>query len=80
MKSWVIKTVVGADHRVEVTVPDDVPTGSVEMVIVVQPLTAAATTVGGLGWTREQADETRARLKSFEEDWNAPGMEAYDAL
>jgi len=27
-----------------------------------------------------QAAETRARLKSFEEDWNAPGMEGYDAL
>jgi hypothetical protein len=26
----------------------------------------------------EQARETRYRLKLFEEDWNAPGMEAYD--
>jgi len=26
----------------------------------------------------EQARETRNRLKLFEEDWNAPGMEAYD--
>lgn len=26
-----------------------------------------------------QAFETRARLATFEEDWNAPGMEVYDA-
>lgn len=33
-----------------------------------------------LGWTEAEALETRMRLKSFEEDWNAPGMEAYDRL
>jgi hypothetical protein len=41
----------------------------------------AATTrrrVADLGWTREEAALTRARLLAFEEDWNAPGMDAYD--
>ena len=33
-----------------------------------------------LGWSREQALETRMRLRTFEEDWNAPGMEGYDEL
>lgn len=33
-----------------------------------------------LGWSREQALETRLRLRTFEEDWNAPGMESYDEL
>jgi len=33
-----------------------------------------------LGWTREQAIETRLRLRGFEEDWDAPGMEIYDEL
>lgn len=33
-----------------------------------------------LGWTPEQVMEARSRLLSFEEDWNAPGMEIYDAL
>lgn len=32
------------------------------------------------GLTREQAINLRARLKAFEDDWNAPGMEAYDKL
>ena len=33
-----------------------------------------------IGWSREEALETRARLATFEEDWNAPGMKAYDEL
>lgn len=32
------------------------------------------------GLTREQAVNLRARLKTFEDDWNARGMEAYDEL
>lgn len=33
-----------------------------------------------LGWTPTQVIEARSRLLSFEEDWNAPGMELYDDL
>lgn len=33
-----------------------------------------------LGWSEEEASEVRASLQSFEEDWNAPGMDAYDEL
>jgi hypothetical protein len=33
-----------------------------------------------LGWSREEALETRLMLRTFEEDWSAPGMEAYDEL
>ena len=33
-----------------------------------------------LGWTEEEARDARMRLASFEEDWNAPGMEEYDHL
>lgn len=36
--------------------------------------------VSALGWSREEAQETYLRLRSFEEDWDAPGMEAYDDL
>ena len=36
--------------------------------------------VRDLGWSNEQAGEASARLASFEEDWNAPGMEDYDRL
>jgi hypothetical protein len=33
-----------------------------------------------LGWTEEQTAEIRHRLASFEEYWDAPGMEIYDLL
>ncbi len=36
--------------------------------------------VADLAWTQEQAADTRARLASFAEDWDAPGMEGYDDL
>jgi len=36
--------------------------------------------VSNLEWTVEEVQETRARLASLEEDWDAPGMEAYDTL
>ena len=31
-----------------------------------------------LGWSGEEAQDTRLRLRSFEDDWEAPGMDAYD--
>ncbi len=46
-------------------------------------LTEAAATpllVTDLDWSAEEAKETRARLAALEEDWDAPGMEAYDQL
>jgi hypothetical protein len=47
-----------------------------------QKAQAAATPllVSNLGWNTEEAKETRARLAALEEDWDAPGMEAYDQL
>lgn len=33
-----------------------------------------------LGWTEAEAAAIRAQLATFEEDWDAPGMDAYDAL
>lgn len=36
--------------------------------------------VADLGWSREYAAKIRAQLAAFEEDWDAPGMDAYDAL
>ena len=33
-----------------------------------------------LGWTQREALETYLRLQTFAEDWDAPGMEAYDEL
>ena len=36
--------------------------------------------VSNLGWSAEEAKETRARLAALEEDWDTPGMEDYDHL
>lgn len=33
-----------------------------------------------LGWSAVEALETHLRFRSFAEDWNAPGMEAYDDM
>jgi len=33
-----------------------------------------------LGWTPAEALETCLRLRTFAEDWDAPGMEAYNDL
>jgi hypothetical protein len=33
-----------------------------------------------LGWSTAEALETHLRLRNFADDWNAPGMEAYDDL
>jgi hypothetical protein len=37
-------------------------------------------TLAALGWSRREAALVRSQLASFEDDWNAPGMEAYDQL
>ena len=36
--------------------------------------------IDDLGWSEEETKETYYRLLSFKEDWEAPGMEAYDEL
>ena len=51
------------------------------LVALQQPATAKPPLqVADLGWTLQQAAESRARLASFEEDWDAPGMDGYDDL
>lgn len=32
------------------------------------------------GITKEEAQDLKSRLRSFEEDWNAEGMELYDRI
>ena len=34
--------------------------------------------ISELGWTRATARKIRESLSSFKEDWNSPGMDAYD--
>jgi len=33
-----------------------------------------------LGWSEADTTDTHFRLRPFEEDWDAPGMDAYDDL
>lgn len=33
-----------------------------------------------LGWSAVEALETHLRLRNFADDWDAPGMEAYDDM
>ena len=36
--------------------------------------------IEALGWSTEETLETYLRLRAFAEDWDYPGMEAYDDL
>ena len=72
-----LKTVQGnfKSGRVHLTEPtSDLPEGPV----LVTFLQSGATQSGGPTLTRAQAVELRGKLAAWEEDWNAPGMEAYD--
>lgn len=44
------------------------------------PAASGPLLVSDLDWTTAEVQETRARLATLEEDWDAPGMEAYDTL
>ena len=44
------------------------------------PVTQTGNNIEMLGWTPAEAFETHIGLRSFAEDWNYPGMEAYDEL
>ena len=36
--------------------------------------------VRDLGWSEDEAADTYHRCRAFAADWDAPGMDAYDAL
>ena len=36
--------------------------------------------IRNLEWTKAETEETYYRFMSFKDDWDAPGMEAYDEL
>jgi hypothetical protein len=81
------KYAIDIDERrnVVVNLPTTVPVGKAEIVIIIQPLNNGQKRKGEIdlaarGITPEQAADMRNRVISFEEDWNAPGMEVYDEL
>lgn len=79
MKTLTIRTTIGANRQLTIRLPDDVQAGPAEVVVILNPL-AEGVDLQARGWTEREAAETRARLRSFEADWEAVGMEAYDAL
>ena len=46
----------------------------------VTPHTTEHPGIDQLGWSEVEALETHLRLRIFADDWDAPGMEAYDDL
>jgi hypothetical protein len=82
-----IKFAVNIDKKrqVVVDIPSDIPLGKAEIMIIIQPLSSPLAGQGTIelaarGISMEQAADMRSRVLSFEDDWNAPGMEVYDEL
>ena len=76
---------INEKRNIVVNLPTTVPVGKAEIVIIIQPLNDGQKRKGEIdlaarGITPEQAADMRNRVISFEEDWNAPGMEVYDEL
>jgi hypothetical protein len=66
------------DGKIELR--DKLPTVSTSEVIVTFLANEPKIELINYGLTRPQVLELRERLATFEDDWNAPGMEAYDNL
>ncbi len=66
------------DGRIELR--DKLPDVSTAEVIVTFLTNESSIELSSYGLTQPQALELRERLATFEEDWNASGMEAYDNL
>ncbi len=70
-------------HQLIDTLPDSLLERAAQRLIALRehaPEEELSLLVADLGWTPEQAADTRSRLASFAEDWDAPGMEGYDKL
>ncbi len=85
MEAFKLSVDIGDERKITVDLPQNIPLGKAEMMIIVQPLTNGRERRGEInlaarGITPQQAAEMRNRVISFEEDWNAPGMEVYDEL
>ncbi|MBN2088813.1 hypothetical protein JW964_04335 [candidate division KSB1 bacterium] len=82
MEAFKLAVNIDNKRKVVVDLPPDIPLGKAEMIIIVQPLTRKRIKPGEIdlkmrGISIGQAAEMRNRVLSFEEDWNAPGMEVY---
>lgn len=66
---------VGSDHRVEVTIPDTIPPGQVEIVVVVQPISepaapaSSAATSSLFGFLPKRIDPAQFE-QQMRDEWN----------
>lgn len=77
---------INEKRQLLVDLPKHVPLGEAEIVIILQPTPNGKKRQKGdidlasRGINPDLAAAMRNRVISFEEDWNAPGMEVYDEL
>lgn len=65
------------DGRVEL---DEIPPNVKEARVIITFLPEPTSGRRGPNLSAREAADLRARLTAWEDDWNAPGMEAYDEL
>ncbi len=84
MEALKLSIEVDEKRQVVVNLPENIPVGRAEMMIFIHPVKNGREKQGidlaSRGITPAMAAEMRNRVISFEEDWNAPGMEVYDEL
>ncbi len=75
-----IKSIEGRYHKGKVELLEEPPAVEEARVIVTFLPESGAVDLAERGIDPKQARSLRNRLKSFEEDWTRPDMDAYDAL
>jgi hypothetical protein len=74
------KSIEGIYRNGKVELLEPAPAGEDVRVIVTFLPAKGPVPLAQTGLTVEEAADLRARLSTFGEDWNHPGMEAYDDL
>ncbi len=76
-----LRTVRGIYRQGQIRLLDQIPEVEVaEVIVTFLPPSPGTVYLRDQGITVEQAKELRQRLATFADDWDAPGMEAYDDL
>jgi hypothetical protein len=75
-----VQSVEGVYRNGQVELLEPAPTSDETRVIVTFLANGSEVDLKERGIDPEQAADLRARLRSFDEDWRRPEMDAYDAL
>lgn len=75
-----VRSIEGIYRNGKVELLEPAPADAESRVIVTFLLQEGHIDLASVGIAPEQAADLRSRLKAFEEDWNRPDMDAYDAL